>query len=54
MKNIRTPRTLSDAQFDVGYPVANQPASKSTPVDVVVAVVIGLIAAALAWHWLAV
>ena len=25
MKNYRTPRTLSDAEFSVGYPVRNPP-----------------------------
>lgn len=50
MKNVNTPRTLAECQFHVGYP-SKQPPKPNRIADVVVAVVLGVIGAALALHW---
>lgn len=52
MKNVNTPRTLAECQFHVGYPSKQSP-QPSRIADVVVAVVLGVIGAALLVHGLA-
>lgn len=52
MKNCRAPRTLSDAQFFVGYPIRQVP-RRSSAADIAAAIVVGIVGAALLMHWMA-
>ena len=51
MKNHRTPRTLSDCSFDVGYPLVPEKRTTSLA-DALLAIVLGIIGAALLVHFL--
>ena len=48
MKNYTTPRTLSECNFATGYPLANTAPKWEKYADYLLAVVIGVVLAALA------
>ena len=58
MKNCSTPRTLAQCQFYVGHAIAVHPASQQVSrreqiAGVILAIVLGIVAAAGLWHALA-
>lgn len=51
MKNLQTPRTLSESSFVTGYPAVVVTSRRERIAGVLLAVVIGVVMAALLAHW---